>query len=293
MFVGDFIFPPFTVKKRTGLYLRYTNATTHRVLNDKIGKCERPKEIEIEAVQDTYHCEEYGLGAPICRTDLEESDLADLRKDNVRFLGKDHMLAREYRVAAIAGNTAIVPNATAAAIDGSGVAWTNVNATPINDIIEAKRRVWRNAPQLAANAITMPMEVMLDMIKTTQWRDTYRFTEVGIRERIFEAIQGLRAMGLEPRIAGVCGLETDENTPSDPDVVSGIWGRTVCVFHRVAAPTKNTNCFGFQPNTRLHQLKPIKSGRDDEADIAERWTIRSTIDELVVNANAGFLITNC
>ena len=110
-------------------------------------------------------------------------------------------------------------------------------------------------------------------------------------QRIFEAINGLRAMGLEPRIAGVCGLTTNQGTPSDPDYFEQLWGRSVLVFHRQERPTQRTNCFGFQPYTRFMELKPIRSGRDDEADIAERWTNRSTVDELMVNANAAQLIT--
>jgi hypothetical protein len=290
--VADFIFPPFDGKKRTGVYLRYTPASTHRVLNDRIAKGERPKEIEIDAVQDTWKCEEYGLGQSINRVDLEEADLADLRADSIRFLTLQHVLAREYRVAAIAGNTAIVPNATAAAIGGSGVPWSNVNGTPIRDITIAKRLIWRRT-QLRANAIVIPYEVTLDMILTTEWRDTYRFTEVGLKDRLFEAINGLRAMGLEPMVSGVCGLTTDEGTISDPDFFEGIWGRTVIVFYRVPKPTKNTNCFGFQPAVRMDELLSIKSGRDLEADIVERWTIRSSSDELMVNANAGQLITAC
>ena len=289
-YVGDFIFPPFHVKKRTGTYLEVTRDTTHRVLNTRVANGERPKEIEVGGRMVPFACEDYGLGSALKQADLEEMDLGDMRREAVIALANDMALAREWRIAIIAGNTALVPNTTAALIDASGFPWSNINGTPINDILEAKRLV-NTRTQEKANAITMTYSTMLDMLKTTQWRDTYRFTEVGIRQRIFEGLEGLRAMGLEPRIAGICGLETEEGTPSDPDVFSTIWGRSVLVFKRVPVPTKRTNCFGFQPNTRLQQLKKIRSGRDDEAEIVERWTCRSTIDEHMVNANCAQLIT--
>lgn len=290
--VADFIAPPFTVKRRTGRYAIYSRSMTHRVYNDAIMKGEKPKQIETAFSYGLYSTEKYGLSDYVYDEDEEAIDFTSLRRETAMAVQSAHMLAREYRVISVATNPAFVTATSTAAALGSGVNWANkANGTPIDDILLAKERIWNNS-QREANAVVMTIPMALRIIQTANWREQFKYTETGYREALLNAINGMRSLGLEPRIAGLCGLTSLQGTASDPDDFASIWGNVCLISHRVPAPTTKTDTFMYSPYWYKDRVRQARGEEEQKIDAAY-VEIKSDIDELLINANAAYLITSC
>lgn len=281
--VGEFIAPSFTVNRPSDKYLIY-GKENHRIFDNKIGRRKRIEEVDEYADESTYSTEEYGLGTFVYDRDLSNVEKPiRLKQQKIENVKKAQMRAREYRILSIATSTALVTQFMNAAADwavpGTG--------TPVTDIVGGMISVENGSGEIP-NSITMNFEVAMRMILTSEWKDYFKYTESGIGKGLFSAISGLKFLGLEAKISNMRGLNTYEGCASDPTWETLI-NDTVIVFYRESQPTLESNCFMYSPN-RVKDL--VRSFYKDE-ERGWKYTIEEDIDELLVNAECAYLITNC
>jgi hypothetical protein len=282
--VADFIAPPFKVKKSSDKYLEWTKRDL-RLYDNKVGRREPAKEIDLEADESTYSCEEYALAGFVYDRDEQNVDRPiKLREETTMRVKDAQMAAREKRVYDIAGSTSFVTNYTAIGGD-----WDNTSSgTPVADMLTGMVEI-EKASGKKANACVMTYEVALNLIRTDEWKNYFKYTW-GMKssgDGLFDAVAGLRHLGLEPRISGVRGLSTYDGTGSDP-AMETIWGDSVLLFYREAAPTTQSMTFMFSPFTKKDQVRKFR--KDEERG----WKIQieEDIDELLVSADCAYLLTN-
>jgi hypothetical protein len=282
MDVADFIAPPFKVKRSSDKYAEY-DKSSQRIYDNKISGREKPKEITQNINESTYSCEEYALGRFVSDRRANNADKPiNLKFDAVRHVKEAQMIAREYRVVQIAGNNTIVTQTTA-----PGDWNTASTGTPIADILTAIKTIWQNG-QVRANAITVPFSVAIEMIKTDEYKDYFKYHSAGKTE-LFDALSGLRNLGLEPMVAGMFGGNTQEGGASDPGSEE-MWGESVLVFHRQPTPSLETRTFMYSPFRTKNVVKTIRYEEDGGG--GEKINIYEDIDELLVDATAAYLFTN-
>ena len=276
---GEFIAPSFKVLKDSNTYLSY-GKDNHRVLNDKVGRREPYKESITNASEETYRCERYGQAGFVSDDDAANTDRPiRLMEEETEQTTNRVERSRTYRILQIAASTALVPSTAIAS------AWaTPASATPVRDILTAMIAV--NADLCKpANAIVMTYEVALEMIKTTNWTEYFKYTDAGYKDGLFSAISGLKQLGLEPKLCEARGVSSYEGCASDPDWETML-GDKVLIFHRTPKPTTKTNCFMFSPFREKRTVKKFYKNEERGWKI----TVGNKIDELLVNANACHIL---
>lgn len=278
--VADYISPPFKVIRPSDKYAEYTKSTL-RVYDNKIKGREKPKEISWNATDSTYECEEYTLDKFISNRKLRNSDKPiDLKRDATKQLKQAQMLAREKRILDIAGSNSIVTQ-TIAPADWDIVA----TGTPVADILTAIDTIHDSTLE-KANRFVSTMKVALALIKTDEWKEYFKYTTTGFN-KLFDAIAGLRNLGLDPQIASAAGLSTYEGTASDP-ALEIMWGEKALVFYSEPRPTLNTRTFMYSPFTKMNIMSQTEAKRERGVYI----NIWEEIDELLVDATCAYLFTN-
>ena len=281
--VADFIAPPFRVKYEDGKYVEY-NKTAFRIFDDKITGSEHAKEIQWDIDEATYSCEEYSMEKFVSDKKKEQAvDPIRLDRDATKMLKQFHHLAREYRVNAIAGNAAIVTQTAAIAS-----AWAAAGGTPVTDILTGMATVENSTAGYIPNRIVIPGQVALRMIQTTEWRDYFKYTDSGFKNGLFNAVSGLRQLGLTPMITSVHGLSTSKLGASDP-ASEPMWSDNVLLFYCEPNPSLETRTFMYSPYVK----KDIMFTTREPRRRGQYVTIYTDIDELLVDAQCAYLLTNC
>lgn len=280
-FLAEAIAPAFKVDHITDTYLDWTAASTHRLYDNQIAQGEDPKYIEYDAQEHAFRCIPYALADLVNVDDIKNADaIINLMGESARFLENAMRLAREARVLSAAFNPALVPGIPA------GGAWSGAGGTPIRNaraaIIQIQRRT-----QTTPNSIAMSREKAIELLGTNEWLAYFAGTAPGYEKGLWAAKAGFRMLGLELYIGGVCALETEQGTPSDPDVWGRLMGDGVIVYTRKPKPTKRTRCFMYSPAfvTREVGKEYITRKRSWEIISYER------MDELMIDANCGCRIT--
>lgn len=279
---ADFVAPPFKVKLEAGKYLRYTE-DIHRIFENKITGREKAPEIQWEATEETYACEEYGMSKFVSnKAKAQAIEPIKLEIEASMRLKMYQAQARAYRIWQIAGNAAIVTQ-------GSGdlaAAWDTAAGTPVSDILDGIATI-EDSIGVEPNKILIPTQVALKMIKTTEWKDYFRYTQVGFKNGLFNAVEGLRHLGLNPMVTNIQGLNTRKCTSSDPRAES-MWGDTVLLFYSEDRPTTETMTFMYSPFVFMNVIARtvMKRERGVYLDIYE------DIDELLIEPDCGYLFTN-
>jgi hypothetical protein len=281
--VGDFVAPPFKVAKSSDKYLVWTK-NDFRVVNDKIKGRELAKEIELKTDEATYTCEEYSSAAFISNRDLRNMEgvgTIRLKEDTTKQLKLTHMTAREYRILSIAGNSSVVTQTA----DKAGAWATASSGTPVADMVTGMTTIEGSIGE-PANRVIMPYDVAMKMSVTDEWRDYFKYNNSGF-QNIRQVVDALRNIGLEPMITGARGLSTNEGGASDPEW-ERMFDQKVLLFRCEPNPTPRTNTFMYSPYTVYQQVESMYLGRERGTE----YTIYSEIDELMVNAEAGYLLTD-
>lgn len=278
-FVADFIAPPFKVNRLADKYLMYTKSAV-RLYDLKVKGREKSKEIGWDVDEGTYSCENYRASFFVENDKRNNADKPiDLEKDAVRQIKQTIMLAREKRIYDIAGNSGIVTQTVNAAGD-----WDDASSgTPVSDILTGIKAVYQ-ATMKKPNRIVVPLSVAVEAIKTTEWKDYFKYTSA---PQLFDFMQGLRNLGLEPRIAGGFGTSTQEGGASDPSIEE-IWSDSVLLFYAEETPTLQTRTFMYSPFTYKDNVYRWVKEEEDGIKIEQR----EQIDELLVDAGCAYLITN-
>lgn len=278
--VADFVAPPFVVPRETDVYAQFTKANL-RIYNDLVARGEEAKEVELEYTEGTYRCKEHEIGTWISNKDPFNMDANwQLDKQKTMLVLDAHRLARENRVLSVATNAAIVTqNST------PSTKWDNASGTPVSDILNAMAVIKANST-VVPNALVISLATALKMIQTTEWRDYFKRTETGF-PKLFNAVDGLRSLGLEPQISGAFGVNTAQGTASDPSAEVLI-GKNAILFHREPNPTLETRTFMYSPYLKWNEAimrypMPWKRGY--------KITALSLIDELLVDAQCAYLFT--
>lgn len=278
--VADFVAPPFKVPADTGLYRVFSRIMTHRVLNDQISKGMKPRQIETSFASVTFRLFKYGLSDYIADEDQRNGDGIDLTRESARSITDLHQLARENRVA-----TTALAALTATGMTGvvGPAKWNVAAGTPITDITNQKIVVTRTVQKRPAAFVTTE-EVSMGLTLCTEWRNYFIPT---FQRALFDPIAGLRNLGLEPRVAGLCGLTSLQGTASDPDVFERIWNNSAVLFVREPRPTTRTDTFMFSPNLFQDRVRTAR-GEEEMKQDASYVEIKSERTELVVNNQAGW-----
>lgn len=282
MDVADFVAPPFKVKRSSDKYAEY-NKSSQRIYDNKISGRQKPQEISQDVTTSTYTCEEYALGRFVADRSMENADKPiNLKADAMRQVKEAMMISREKRIIDIAGNASIVTQ-TSAPADWN----TAASGTPIADILTAIKTIWQNG-QVTANSIVIPMSVAIEMIKTDEYKEYFKYHSAGKAE-LFDAVSGLRNLGLQPMVAGMFGGNTNQNGASDPGSEE-MWGESVLVFHRQPLPTLETRTFMYSPYRIKNLVKEIRYEEDGGGGV--KINMYEDIDELLIDATAAYLFTN-
>jgi hypothetical protein len=282
--VADFIAPPFKVIRFSDKYAEY-DKSTYRIYNNKIGGRQVAKEISYNVISSPYICEEYSLSKFISNKARQNADKPiNVEYDGIKALKDAQMIAREKRVADIAGNASIVTQTVSAGGDWDTVA----SGTPIADIRLAMATVF-STHTIVPNAIMIPVDVALQTIGTDEYRDYFKYNGASQND-LFNIVSGLRNLGLEPMLAGMFGANTAEIGTSNPGIET-IWSDSVLVFHREVTPTLETRTFMYSPFTVKDEIRRIE-GSTEQKQRGVLFDIREEIDELLVDATGAYLITN-
>lgn len=283
--LADFIAPPFKVKKSSDKYTVRTKRD-FRIYDNKIKGREKAKEIDIQVDEATYTCEEYSLSTFLSDRDLRNMEgvgTIRLKEDKIKHLVDQQMNSREKRVFDIVGSNSVITQTA----DKAGAWSTAASGTPVTDIITGMKSIETNSG-MKPNAIIMSYEVAMTAITTDEWKDYFKYSGVGFDKGLWSAIDGLKHLGLEPRITGARGLSTYEGTSSDP-AWELMFDEKTLIFYRETSPTPRSNTLMFSPFT---EYKKIESYRVN-GERGTRYDIYEEIDELLVNAECGYLITDC
>jgi len=279
--VADFVAPPFQVKLEAGKYVEYTKSV-FRIYDDKITGREKAKEIQWDVEEATYACEEYSMEKFVSdKKKAQAYEPIKLDLDAAKFLKRFHMASREYRVNAIAGSAAIVTQ-------GANVAsaWAGAAGTPITDILAGMATV-ETAIGIEPNKILIPTQVALRMINTTEWDNKFVYTDTGFNSGLFNAVSGLKQLGLEVMLTNTVGLDTYKCTASDPRIES-LWDDNVLLFYSEPSPTLESRTFMYSPYVAMNQIFTTRAPRERGV----YHTIYSDIDELLVDASCAYLLRN-
>ncbi len=281
---ADFIAPPFKVLRPSDKYLIYGKENLRYYDNKIVGRA-KAKEIDVQATDGSYSCEEYETGFFVSDRAMRNIDGVAgirLREQKAMNAAKSQARSREKRIWDIAGSASIVTQTVALAN-----AWdTASSGTPVQNILTAIKTI-NDSTGMRANSIVMSLKAALQVIATDEWQDYFKYTPEGFTNGLWDCIKGLRHLGLEPMISGMRSLSTYEIGTSDPtaELISGV-GK-VLVFVREPNPTTESNCFMFSPYTEMNTVKAWR----EESQRGEEGTIYEEIDELLVNAYAAYLMT--
>jgi len=283
--VADFIAPPFKVKKSSDKYLEWTK-NNFRILDNKIKGREEGKEIDLKVDEGSYSCEEYETDAFISDRDIRNSEgvgTLRLKEDTIARMMDSHLDSREKRVADIAFSNSIVTQTS-----DKSAAWATVaSGTPVADIITAAVTI-NDAAGVRPNAIVMGFNVAMAIIKTTEWKDYFRYdNSMGNKQAIWNAVEGLRNLGLQPMISGVRGLSTYEGTASDPTWETLI-SDSVLIFYRENVPTTRSMTFMSSPYTMMNKVESWRI----PGQRGTKYSVYEEVDELLINASCAYLYTN-
>jgi hypothetical protein len=282
--VADFIAPPFNVKNTSDKYAEYSKSVL-RMYDNKIKGKQEPREASWNVTEGTYLCEMYADSKWVPDTTLRNADKIFKPKQNaVKYLKQFQALAREKRVYDIAGSTSIVTNFTNLA-----GAWSTASSgTPVADILDKMGSI-EDACLEEPNKIIMTYRDALTLIQTDEWKDYFKGTSVGFKTGLFNAVSGLRNLGLEPMIAGARGLSTYEGTASDP-ASETLWDKKVLIFYSENSPTLDSRTFMYSPFTFKGLVKTVRDERAGGGGVnIDMW---EEIDELLVDAQCAGLLTN-
>ena len=281
--VADFVAPPFGVARPVDKYAVFTKGNTFRVYDLEMSRGEEAKQTEIEHTDAYYQTKRYSNSTWI--DDLDASNMDGTWKlDYVKtkHILDIHRLAREQRVFKLATNAAIVTQTSS-----PSTAWSAAGGTPISDILNAMDVVYKNSTVIP-NAIIFPMSVALKAIQTAEWKDYFKRSDVGA-PKLFDLTSGLRTIGLEPMIAGAFGVNTPMGSASDPGVEQ-LLGNNVILFHREQNPTLETRTFMYSPFCK--EMEVIKRFIFQERH-GYSLECSSVVQELMVDPQCGYLLTNC
>lgn len=280
--VADFIAPGFKVKNEDGKYVEY-NKSMFRIFDDRISGTEHAKEIQYDIDEASYSCYEYSMEKFVSDKKREQAvDPIRLDKDATKFLKQFHALAREYRINQIAGNNAIVTQTVNIAS-----AWAAAGGTPVTDILTGMATVEAATGGYVPNRIMIPQQVALRMIQTTQWRDYFKYTDTGFKNGLWNAVSGLRQLGLDVMMTSIQGLNTVKLGASDPRT-EALWDDNVLLFYCEPRPSLETRTFMYSPYVK----KDIMFTTREPRRRGQYVTIYSDIDELLVDAQCAYLLTN-
>ncbi len=280
--IADFIAPPFKVKFASDKFTTYSKASL-RLYDNKIKGREEASEILVELSSATYSAEEYSLAKFVSDKKRRNTDRPiNMDQDAVRQIKDAQMIARENRVAAIAGDNSVITQTANANGD-----WDDItNGTPVADIRVGMAQIFTSQVGMKANAITIPTDVAIQAIGTDEYRDFFKYNGMAATEQ-FNIMSGLRHLGLEPMLASVFGGSTNQNGASDPGA-EAIWSDSVVIFRREASPTLESRTFMYSPFT----LKDLVRRIEEKKHRGVTFDIYEEIDELLVDATAAYLITN-
>lgn len=281
--VADFVAPPFQVRYEDGKYVEYDKSQL-TIWDDRIKGSEEAKEIQWDVDESTYSCLEYSLSKFVSNKKRAQAvDPIDLDKDAVRMIKQAHYLSREYRVNQIAGNNALITTGLSVA-----AAWGTSAGTPIKNILDGMSTVVQNTSGTCIpNAILIPIEVALKMVQTTEWQTYKLFTGAGNADGVVNVVKGLEMLGLQVKLASNYGVNVSKSS-SDPDTES-LWSDSVLLFYRESNPTLESRSLMYSP----YVAKDVIFTTNVPRRRGLYHDIYSDIDELLVDANCGYLFTNC
>jgi len=226
----------------------------------------------------SYLCEEYALEDTVTPKDRENADdPLDPELDTVENLTELMQLDRENRIVTVATDTAVVTQTADVGAD-----WDTTGGTPKADIFTGISTI-QGAILKTPTDIFIPFEVALNLAKHADYTDDYKTSDVLV------TTFGLPLMlwGLKTHVVTVGFASADMIGASDPGLTA-LWSDTVLIALINAALSRKQITF-----MRTFEREPRQVLRDTiPMQHADVFQVYEEIDEVMVAAAAGYLITN-
>ena len=286
--VADFVSPGFLVTRPSDKYGKY-NKSINIIYDDEVSGNEEPQEIDYQVDQVDFSCTERHLAKGVYWRAKRMTDSPwNLDYDAIRFLKRALTISREYKVAKIFASTGfysanhVKDNST-----GGSYSWQNVNGTPLDDCLNAMSQIVTDTGGYQANRIVIPTNVALAMVKTTNWKDSFKWSSMGFGNGLFSVADGLKNLGLEPMLTAVQGTTSMSTVGSDPGMAT-IWGNNVLIFYCEPNPSLETRTLSYSPYTLDNVIETIPQ----KLKKRDLHTIYAEKIELGVDFQCGYLLQN-
>jgi hypothetical protein len=284
-FVADKVCPRVTVKKEAGKYTTWDRAALARTdTNPLLPDRAETKDIDFEAGEDSYSCEEYALRTSVSRREIDNTDdILDLRQTKSNGVRDIIALHREVRVADL-----LTEAGGLAAGDAPSNNWNVDAATIEGDVVVGKEATY-DATGLVPNTIIIPWKVANAIAIQQEIREILKYTVNG---------QELLRLGEKALPDTLWGLKVE--VPMGPAFTNSaegdatptfeeVWGDDVRILYLHPAPRKENPSVAYTFQTRGVE---VKSWHEDDPEVERIRVSDGVLDEKIVAAGAGYEIQN-
>jgi hypothetical protein len=282
-YIADIVLPRIQVAKQKFTFLQYPADTFFNIPDTRVGRRSKPGVSNLEGIEITDSCDDFGQDAEIPNEDELNSDQRyNLTALHTGLLQEQIALDREARAAAIVHGTGSYDPSLQVTLSGTGQYSDKINSDPVTNIL---------------NYLELPLMRPTDMTMNTEV-----FTQLRTHPKIVQAIYGTAATAGAVTIEqlktlfGVQRINVGQarrnlNKRGQPLSLGRLWGKHIGLTYNAPVAAKDIMTFGasFQFGERI-------AGEWDDKDIGLRGGIRvrtgESMKERSIAPMAGFLISN-
>ena len=277
-FFADIIAPRKPVTKSSDLFPTYLRDNL-RINDTTYTSGSAARRVTFRTGQDSFNCEEQALEDTVTDKERKNADKPlDPEMDTVEFLTEQVNLARENRVVNIVTDNSIITQTANAGGD-----WDAVAGTPKQDIFTGITTI-QGAILRKPNHIFIPFEVAQYLSNHADYK--------GDRQYVKDLVEifGLPTMlwGLEVHVITTGYASGDQIGASDP-ALAALWSDSVLICY--INPSQSLKQITFM-RTFESQSRIVLTERQNMQH-CDVYQVYEEVDEKLVCAAAGYLITNC
>lgn len=294
-YIADLVMPVIPVAKRSDKYFKFAAGTFLDLNRTNIaGQMGMPAMVSYNLSNESYGVIDYGL-RDFVPADVEGNADAPLRPlmDSTEVLAERLILAREYRVANVIGNTA---NYAANVSDLAGAGqWDNPLSDPVKAIEAAML-----TPTVTPDTLVLGVQVW-NVLKRHPAIERYILsraaTSLGATPLTVTPELVAQAFELKRVIVGSAKYNTA--APGATVSTSYLWGKFAALLAIEEAPAmQRTSTFGYTFRYAPNGVSPFETRTWYDYALGVRggtWVkvTHSDIESIVGGSNAGFLFTHC
>jgi hypothetical protein len=289
-FIGLQIMPTFDVPDQSGDYPKIPIEALLKLQDTKRAPRSNYNRGDYEFETDTYSCEEHGWEEPVddverklYRRYFDAEEVATQRATDI--LLRNH----EVRVQAIVQSTAIITNTAAVTTEWS----TAATCTPKADVKTAKRAM-RAATGIVPNVGICSEKVFENLLISKELKDYMQYTNPHLIQTR-EAQRRLVALYLDLENILIGGSQYDSAKKGQSFSLADIWDDEYFTLARVSGGGSNLR----EPVLGRTMLWTADSPEiivteqyREEAIRSDIYRVRQYVDEAVIFAGAGYILSN-